>query len=101
MITNLAAELAAAAHVFADSSSDGNIGDIGYVFLLSGFVFYGAIYLRYRNTNKRHEHESETEATMHNVRTVDNFNRRLTGLSNSKMKGANNRDVRGARTKLF
>ena len=66
----------------------------GLLLFLSGFVFYGFVYLRYRNTDKRHMHESETEATMLDVRGVDQHINTLKGLKNSKMEGANNHEVR-------
>ncbi len=78
-------------------SGDGEGGSIGLLLLLSGFVFYGLMYLRYRNTDKRHRHESETRAEIHDVRALDQFHRSLKGVSNSRMRGANNREVRGAR----
>lgn len=85
--------------VSGDSSDSGN--DIAYVFLLAGFVFYGLMFLRYRNVNKRHHYESETKAEMADVRAADTFSRSLTGLSNSRMHGANNTSVRGSLTKYF
>lgn len=91
-----------AIQVFASSSSsDGDLGDFAFVFLLSGFVFYGIIYLRYRNTDKRHKHESETEASLHNLRAGDQLIKSLTGLSNSKMRGANNGAVNGLLRRFF
>jgi hypothetical protein len=80
------------------SSGGSSAGDprlFGLLFFVSGFVFYGWVYLRYRNTDKRHRHESETEARMLDVRGADQHVNTLTGLKNSKMKGANNHEVRG------
>lgn len=96
MMIELTSLAASAAQVLADTDSEGG-GQLGLLFLLSGFVFYAFVYLRYRNTDKRHRHESETGAELHNVRAEDRLVRNLTGLSNAKMKGANNRSVRGAR----
>ena len=79
------------------SGGDSSSGDprlLGLLLLLSGFVFYGWVYLRYRNTDKRHLHESETEARMLDVRAADQHVNTLTGLKDSKMEGANNHDVR-------
>lgn len=87
--------------VLASGSSSDDGGSIGLVFLLSGFVFYGIIYFRYRNSNKRHHHESETEATLLNMQEDDQLVQHKTGLRNSKMSGANNHEVRGARQKFF
>lgn len=85
------------AQVLADSGGGDDASGLAFVLLCSGFVFYGIVYLRYRNTDKRHGHESETEASMHDVRVEDRFTRSLKGVSHSRMKGANHRDVRGAR----
>lgn len=84
--------LATATQILADSDEGG--GSIAPLFLLAGFIFYGFMYLKYRNINKRHKHESETEATLHNMRADDQFNKSLKGLSESRMAGANNHDVR-------
>lgn len=79
--------------VAADGDSEG-VGNLGLILLLSGFIFYGVVYLRYRNTDKRHRHESETEATMLDIRAVDQQINTLKGVKNSKLRGANNREVR-------
>lgn len=76
-------------------SSSGDPRLFGLVLLLSGFVFYGWVYLRYRNSDKRHMYESETEAKMLDVRGADQQVNTLKGVKNSKMRGANNREVRG------
>jgi hypothetical protein len=79
------------------ASSDSSEGDpriLGLLLFLSGFVYYGLIYLRYRNTDKRHLHESETEARMLNVQAFDQHIEHKKGVKHSKMKGANNHEVR-------
>jgi hypothetical protein len=81
-------------------SSDGDGSSFAYVFLLSGFLFYGAMFVRYRNTDKRHRHESETKASLHDVRAADQHHGSIRGVSNSRMNGANNEEVRGARRGL-
>ena len=43
----------------------------GLFFLLAGFVYYGIIYMRYRNKNAGFEHEKETRATIDNVERSD------------------------------
>lgn len=78
------------------SGSDSDVAGFAWLLLLSGPAFYALMYLRYRNADKRHRHETETRASMHDVRGADQFNRSLHGLSNSRMRGANNRSVRGA-----
>ncbi len=80
------------------ASSDSSSGDarlFGLLFFLSGFVFYGLMYARYRNSDKRHRHEAETEAQMVDVRVWDQQVDTQKGVKHSKMKGANNREVRG------
>lgn len=86
--------------VASSGSSDGDGTGLAWLLLLAGPLFYGAMYLRYRNADKRHKHETETRASLHDVRAADHFSRSLKGLSNSTMKGANNRAVRGARNGL-
>lgn len=82
--------------VLASGSSGDDGTNIAWLLLLAGPLFYGVMYLRYRNADKRHKHESETRASMHDVRGADHLNRSLKGLSESRMKGANNTAVRGA-----
>ena len=91
----------ASAEWVAASSGDDEGGSFGLVFLLSGFIFYAVIYFTYRNVDKRHKHESETEATLHNMEAHDQFLEKRTGLSQREMAGANNNDVRGAQRKFF
>lgn len=88
-------------YVLASSGSSDDGGGIGLVFLASGFVFYAVIFLKYRNVNKRHKHESETEASLHNMQEEDDFVEHRKGLSQSQLAGANNKDVRGSRRKFF
>lgn len=87
--------------VLASSGSSDDGGGLGFAFLASGIVFYIVMYLRYRNSDKRHNHESETEATLLNMQQTDELVKRRTGLSNSRMDGANNNEVRGARQRFF
>ncbi|KZX11015.1 TFIIB-type zinc ribbon-containing protein [Methanobrevibacter filiformis] len=67
--------------------------DYSWIVTIAGFVFFAYFYFRYRNTNARHAHEKETKATVENLKRVDIFIRRKTGLKNSNMKGANNKKV--------
>lgn len=69
--------------------------DYSWLFMLSGVAYFAFYYFRYRNSNARHSHEKETKAKMENVRKSDNFIKKLTGLSNSSMAGANNTKVNG------
>lgn len=102
MLTSVQSALEIAAsggYVLADSDSEGNF--LPFLLFLSGFVFYGYVFLRYRNADKRHRHEKETEAQLHNVLARDEFIRTRTGLSNSKMSDANHRSVRGSLNQPF
>jgi len=73
---------------------DGN--DFNWVFLTAGFIFYGAMYARYRNKGARHHHEKETKAAMNNLRQRDTFVTKRTALKNARMSGANNTSVKGS-----
>lgn len=84
----------AAGQVLASDSHD--IRDLGLVFLLSGVVFYGIVYRYYRNADKRYRYETQTEATLENMRHEDKYKKTRRRLSNSRMQGANNRSIRGA-----
>ena len=66
-----------------------------WLFLLSGFIYFGIMYSRYRNSGARHKHETETKTNMANLREYDNFVRKRERLSNSSMEGANNKRVSG------
>ena len=69
--------------------------DYEWIFLLSGFIYFFVMYVRYRNSNARHHHETETKRKIFNLRKMDNFIRQEKGLSNSRMEGANNTRVSG------
>lgn len=64
-----------------------------WIFALAGIIYFIYIYYRYRNTGARHYHEKETKAKMENVQKSDVFIKKITGLKNSKMSGANNTNV--------
>jgi len=76
--------------ILAFLSSD---SDYSFLFLLSGILFFLIMFFRYRNSNARHNHETETKNNISNLRQVDNFVNRRTGLSNSMMSGANNKRI--------
>lgn len=66
-----------------------------WIFLLSGFIYFFAMYLRYRNSNARHHHETETKKRILNLRKIDNLIKHEKGISNSRIEGANNTNVSG------
>ncbi|MCL2114586.1 MAG: TFIIB-type zinc ribbon-containing protein [Methanobrevibacter sp.] len=72
--------------IFSDS-------DYSWIFALAGIVYFAYVYFTYRNTHARHYHEKVTKATMENLKKSDIFVQKLTGLTNSKMNGANNTNV--------
>ena len=74
--------------------------EYNWIFLLAGIIYFFIMYFRYRNTNAKHHHETETKTTMSHLSKADIFERRLTGLTNSRISGANNTDVTGNRATL-
>ncbi len=85
-----------AVRVLADSSDDDSAGWAA-IFLVAGFAFYSFMYLKYRNTDKRHHHETETQASKANVQGAETFVESRKKLKNARMKDANDQEVRGAR----
>ena len=69
--------------------------DYRFIFLLAGIIYFFIIYLRYRNTNARHHHETETKKKMFNLRKIDNLIKHEKGLLNSRIESDNNTRVRG------
>ncbi|MDR0957343.1 MAG: TFIIB-type zinc ribbon-containing protein [Candidatus Nomurabacteria bacterium] len=79
---------------------DGKGGNMGLFGFLPGIIFFFYIRFKYRNTNKRHHHESETKATAENLTTRDEFVEHRKRLSNSRMNGANNKKILGSSAKM-
>ena len=77
--------------VFGDNDEN-----YSWTFLTLGFIYYGLMYMRYRNKGARHYHEKETKSTMDNLQKKDDFITTRTGLKKVRMEGANNRAVRGS-----
>lgn len=69
--------------------------DYSILFLLSGFIFYIMMFIKYRNSNARHTYETDTKRQITNLKKIDNFIKSKKGLSNSKMVGANNKEING------
>ena len=55
----------------------------------------GAIGIKYNEVGKRHYHEEETKKIISNPKKSDKFIKHLKGLSNARMKNANNKKVNG------
>ncbi len=66
-----------------------------WAFLLLGIIFYLVIHKRYSNFDARHYHESDTKSELNNISEFDEHVKTIFGVSNSKMRGANNNLVRG------
>lgn len=77
--------------------------DYSGLFMLLGGIYFLFYYFKYRNASARHTYETETKAKISNVRKSDRFIKKLTGLSNSKMSGANNKSIgnKGAANVVF
>lgn len=69
--------------------------DYNWLFLLTGAGYFAFMYARYRNSGARHKYETETKTNVENLRKVDRFVKHRTGLSNSRMSGANNKSISG------
>lgn len=78
------------------SSGGGDGGQIGLLFFLSGFLFYGIMFMRYRNTDKRHMHARETEAVMDNVQASDDYLGERTRLTKKHIEGGNELQIEGS-----
>ncbi|MCL2382765.1 MAG: TFIIB-type zinc ribbon-containing protein [Oscillospiraceae bacterium] len=70
----------------------------GWIALFAGPLYFMGVYLKYRNSNARFSHERETKAEMGPVLKTDTLVKRLTGIPNSRMNGANNLRVNANRT---
>ncbi len=64
--------------------------DYNWLFLLIGFIYYFAMYSRYRNNGARHKYETETKTNLTNLRCTDNFIKTERNLTSSKIRNANN-----------
>ena len=69
--------------------------DSTWILMAGGPLFFAWIYFRYRNTNARHIHETETITRLSNLQKVDTFVKKRTGVSHSSTPGANNKNVEG------
>lgn len=70
-----------------------------FLMVIPGIAYYCIMYARYRNKNARHHYELETKKEINNLRKVDQFLKRRTGLSNPRIQGQNNTSVQGTLAK--
>lgn len=71
-----------------------------WLLLLSGFVFYFTMYLRYRNADERHHYELETKHEMSNLVQEDDFITSNYGLDDEKITGENSGELKGNKLDL-
>jgi hypothetical protein len=81
--------------VKAASGSSDDASWVPLLFLLTGPAFFMFQYRRYRNTDKRHLHETETLSEVANMQGYDQPVQSVTGARESRMQGANEHEVRG------
>ena len=67
-----------------------------FLVYLPGVAYFIYYYMKYRNTNARHHHETETKRSIFNLRRFDQFFKKIKGVTNSKIKGINSNQVNGA-----
>ncbi len=69
--------------------------DYSWLFLSLGVIYFLIMYARYRNKGARHRYESETKSEMFHLAKVDTYEKRLTGLKNSRIRGMNSTTISG------
>ncbi|MDO4978918.1 MAG: TFIIB-type zinc ribbon-containing protein [Candidatus Saccharibacteria bacterium] len=84
-------EILGALAIFGFRPSKSSEGTL--VFLLVGPLFYFIMYLRYRNINARHCHETETKKEVKNLKKVDKFIEKRKKLRSPVVSGYNNTAV--------
>lgn len=80
------------------SSSDSD-SNWGWILLLAGIIYFFVKKAKYRNAGARHTYETETKRNVTNLRKVDNLIKRRKRLKNSRMDGANNKEIHGGSAK--
>ena len=95
-MTTTALDLVYTGQLLASGGDSDSIGNVGLLFFLSGFLFYGFMFLRYRNVDKRHQHAKQTEVEIDNVQARDDFVGKRNRQRNRRMDGANERQIEGA-----
>lgn len=69
--------------------------DYNWIFLLSGFIYFFLIYMKYRNSDARHSYESETVKNITNLIQSDNLIEHRKGLKNSSINNRNDNRLDG------
>ena len=79
----------------SSGSSDDDDGTAFLLFFAAGFIFYGIMYMRYRNKGARHTYERETKKNVTNMVREDVFVEKRKGLKNAVMQGSNDSQLEG------
>ena len=83
----------------SDSDDDDGSGIFALLFL-AGFIFYAAMYARYRNKEARHTYEKETKKNLSNIIKKYEFIKHEKGLKNASMKDRNDNKIEGDNIKI-
>jgi hypothetical protein len=83
--------------VRASSDSDDDESGGFLLLLAAGPAFYSAMLFKYRNSDKRHFHERETEARIENIKRADALIKSEKGTTDSKLPGNNESRPLGSR----
>ena len=81
--------------IAVNSVDDDDNGTFFLAFLLSGFIFYGIMYARYRNKSARHTYEKETKKEIYDLKTKDELLEHRKGLKNSRINNCNDSRLEG------
>ena len=83
-----------------NTDSDDDPSMIFLLLLLSGFIYYGIMYSKYRNQGARHVYEKETKNEVSNLKKVDDLLERRKGLKSSTIKNRNDYKLEGESKKI-
>lgn len=74
---------------------------LSFFICTAGFVFYKAMFNRYRNESARHTYEKETKTTLTFLSKEDTYIKQLMQLDNEKIKGQNNTRIDGDKVEIL
>ena len=82
------------------SSGDDDDNTFFLALLLSGFIYYGIMYARYRNKDARHVYENETKHTVENIKRYDNLLNKGIKSNNPDIENRNDSKIEGESIKI-